>query len=256
MKKIILLLTALILSFAMFTGCQHNTTPEHNTTSEPDKYPRNIIFNKETFDAKQQAWNNSGIKDYQFSQVFYHYKILICRTTVKNGEVAGREFFWYKSGMEKDPYELSDLENFFIYDSDPIESKYKDNPVDFDDYVTINPNDNLTYQQKKEIFENPKFIDYKFLKAKDNVPYSKIDDVYSVINSWYKDYSSKDFKAEEIAQALIEVKYMKQYPVPTKFGAVTMDESRYDQELELVVPLPLEHPCWGDKIFDFKVIEN
>ncbi len=246
MKKVILLLTAALITFAMFSGCNSNP-------GETGKYPRNIIFDKKTFDAKSKDWKNSGIKEYQFSQIYYQYKLLICRTTVKNGEVTAREFFWEDTQNPENTY---------------------NNPVNFDACVTYDPATTTMNETQKEEFEQkPNYIPYEFVEAKDKVPYATIDEVYSTIDGWYKDIVNTDFEEEKYAQVLIDVTYMTDYPIPADFGVNIGTEYWYDDALrtkeymETTYPedgpyeIKLEGhpiPCsgWQDQILDFKVLSK
>ena len=220
MKKTLLFLLAAFLFAAVFTGCPHETTPTEEEA--PGKYPRNIIFDKKTFDAKQKAWNNSGIKNYQFSQIYWQSPCLVCRTTVKNGTVTAREFFLWKDG----------------------ENTY-DNTEYFDDSVTHD--DDPLYDV--------------FLKAKDKVFYSTIDDVYSSIKRDYTFFAGEDFEANHFAQVYIEVNYMTDYPIPADNGVDIIGELRYDEEIEMygTVKLhgyPRPNSGWQSDIFDFKVLSE
>ena len=100
MKKTILHFITCILCALFFTGCPHETPVNQSaeaqkTEPEVDKYPREIIFDKETFDAQRKAWEESGIKKYRFTQIYYRQnKELLCRITVKDGVETEREFFW------------------------------------------------------------------------------------------------------------------------------------------------------------------
>lgn len=222
MKKTLLFLLAAFLFAAVFTGCPHETTP--GGEEAPGKYPRNIIFDKNTFDAKQKAWKNSGIKNYQFSQIYLQGASLVCRTTVKNGTVTAREFF--------------------LYDSRNPENTYN-NPEYFDDSVTHD--DDPLYDE--------------FLEGKDKVPYSTIDEVYSKINRMYTFLKSIDFEKEKIAQAYLEVNYMTDYPIPADYGADVASEYNWDDALNIYGHFEFNGypiPCsgWQSDIFDFKVLSK
>ena len=231
MKKSILFLLTVFVFAAIFTGCPtESNQPEQDETG---KYPRTIVFDKKTFDAKSKAWKDSGTKNYQFSQRYLQYKSLVCRTTVKNGAVTAREFFWMNNNNPEDTY---------------------NNPETFENYVTYDPEEITDNSQREALEQKPNYIDYEFVKGKDKVPYSTIDEVYSAIDSWYKDLSNKDFEAEEIAQALVEVEYMKDYPVPGKFGVDYLTEIMYDAGSELAVAIPCSG--WQDEIFDFKILSK
>lgn len=240
MKKTILLLLTCILCAAFFTGCPHETP----VYSEPEqnKYPREIIFDKETFDTQRKAWKESGIKKYRFSQIFiWEGKGLLCRITVEDNVETAREFFW---------------------------GTY-DHPETFENYVTIvdlNIDEDLEY----ELLHQPNYIDYTFIIGKDTVPVTSVDDIFSQINEWYEEACSKDFIAEKIAEYRINVNYMADFSVPVEFSNSIITESLYDNfyssnnnfEIQnnnsnrVYFGMQFYHYGWQDKIFDFEILDD
>ena len=220
MKKTILLLLTCILCAAFFTGCLHET-PVYSEP-EQDKYPREIIFDKETFDTQRKAWKESGIKKYRFSQIFiWDGKGLLCRITVEDNVETAREFFW---------------------------GTY-DHPETFENYVTI-VDFNLDEEQEYELRHQPNYIDYAFILGKDKVPVTSVDDIFAQINEWYEDACNKDFVAEKIAQYKIFVQYMDEYPVPNYFWRQIISEEMYGG-----VSLGTKFG-WQDQIFDFEILDD
>lgn len=94
MKKTIILLLTCILCAAIFTGCPQETP----VNSEPEQVKEECIFyfDKETFDTQRKAWNESGIKNYQFTEKFGFEGFSFFRTTtVKNGIPEKADYFKY-----------------------------------------------------------------------------------------------------------------------------------------------------------------
>ena len=92
MKKAILILLVSVLCGTFFTGCPHETQPEQET----DKYPREIIFDKEELDNHYKAWESRKIKNYQFRQEFlYQYTGLEATRVivVRNGIVESVKYY-------------------------------------------------------------------------------------------------------------------------------------------------------------------
>ena len=225
MKKTILLLLTSILCVVFFTGCPHETETKLPTE---DNYPREIVFDKDTFYAQKKAWKDRGIKNYRFSQIFIKDRVLLCRITVKDNKETGRDFFWYDAVNEENTY---------------------NNPETFENYVTI-VDFNLDEEQEYELRHQPNYIDYAFILGKDKVPVTSVDDIFAQINEWYEDACNKDFVAEKIAQYKIFVQYMDEYPVPNYFWRQIISEEMYGG-----VSLGTKFG-WQDQIFDFEILDD
>ena len=96
----------------------------------------------------------------------------------------------------------------------------------------------------------PNYISEVFLNARNTVPVTTVDEIFTKINEWYEEAINKNFKAEKIAQYKIVVSYICEYPVPEFYFYKIIDEYTYDNGIPAG-----DFLGWQKKIRDFKVLD-
>ena len=178
MKKTIILFLTSIICTALFTGCTHETQPEHGKVPETDKYERKVIFDKDTFDAKREAWKENGIRNYCFSELFVGCPDILRLVTIKDNNAADVSYYDFDMGENNQPIYANKIENL---------------------ETAIVMGDSISSETIKDLKE---------------APILSISEIFDYIENWYNKTLEMDLKEYGIIDYEFLISYDEEYHFP------------------------------------------